>query len=173
MGAKFLIVYATRTGTTRKVAEALAAALHGDIEAIEEPRGRGGPLGYLRSLIEARRGLAAPIEPGKRDPAAYDLVVLGTPVWGWSLSSPMRAYLLAAKRQLPAVAFFCTLGGSGAERAFAQMSEAAGAKPRATCAITVREVSLGTFALRVAEFARKIQEAADALAEARASAKVL
>jgi hypothetical protein len=77
------------------------------------------------------------------------LVVIGTPVWAWSVSSPVRAYLTANKDRLPEVAFFCTLGGKGSETAFAQMQSIVGKPPRATCAITGREVygpQLATFA---------------------------
>ena len=79
------------------------------------PRSRTGFLGYMRSLLEARRKRPSVIAPGKHDVSSYDLVVIGTPVWAWSLSSPVRAYLMAKTNQLPAVAFFCTLGGKGSE----------------------------------------------------------
>jgi hypothetical protein len=81
------------------------------------------------------------IQPDKRrhSNSSYDLVVIGTPVWAWSLSSPVRAYLTATASQLPEVAFFCTLGARGSESAFAQMTAIVGKKPRAVCAITQRE----------------------------------
>ena len=50
-----LVVHYSRTGTTRKVAESLAAKLLCDSEVIIEERDRSGLLGYLRSLFEARR----------------------------------------------------------------------------------------------------------------------
>ena len=119
--ARILVVYYSRTGTTRKVAKSLAAALHCDSEEVVETSSRSGMFGYLRSVIDARRQVPSRIVAGASDPSLYDLIVIGTPVWAWSLSSPVRAYLLANKPRLPAVAFFCTLGGAGSDQAFGQM----------------------------------------------------
>lgn len=154
---KILVVFYSRTGTTRRVATALAATLGGSIEEIAEARGRGGFLGYLRSVIEARRGKLPDIMPARNDPSSFDLVVIGTPVWAWSLSSPVRAYLTANRDRLPAVAFFCTLGGKGSETAFAQMQGIAGKSPRATCAILARDVASGREGTQLAKFAAELR----------------
>ena len=117
MEARILVVYYSRTGRTWAVGEALAQALGGEMEEIVEPRGRTGIFGSLRSAVEAWRERPSAIAAPKRDPSSYDLVVIGTPVWAWSVSSPVRAYLTAMKPRLPDVAFFCTLGATGSTRA--------------------------------------------------------
>ena len=150
---KILVIFYSRSGTTRRVATALAAKLGGSVEEIVEARGRDGFLGYWRSIIEARRKSSPEILPAKNDPSSFGLVVIGTPVWAWSVSSPVRAYLTANKGRLPAVAFFCTLGGKGSETAFAQMQEIVGKAPRATCAITARDVASGAEGAQLADFA--------------------
>ncbi|MFA5869173.1 MAG: hypothetical protein WC941_05670 [Candidatus Bathyarchaeia archaeon] len=63
---KTLIVYYSRDGSTRKVAEELKAQLGADIEEITEPKGRGGPLGWIRSGKEASSGAIVPINPEGR-----------------------------------------------------------------------------------------------------------
>ena len=164
---KILVVYYSRSGTTRGVAKALSARLNSSIEEIVETRGRDGFLGYWRSIIEARRKQPAGITPAKNDPSAFDLVVIGTPVWAWSVSSPVRAYLAANKDRIPDVAFFCTLGGKGSERAFAQMQGIIGKPPRATCAITAREVASGRDGPRLATFAGELRIPASSTATHR------
>ncbi len=159
MKERILVVFYSRTGRTRKVVADLAWALDCDIEEIFEPRDRMGVFGYLQSLIEARRERPAAIAAPRRAPSSYDLVVVGTPVWGWSVSSPVRAYLAAMKERLPDVAFFCTLGGAGAARAFAQMRALAGKAPRETCAVTAGEVASGAYRERVAAFTRTLAPA--------------
>jgi menaquinone-dependent protoporphyrinogen IX oxidase len=154
---KILVIFYSRSGTTRRIATALSAALGGSVEEIAEDRGRSGFLGYLRSVIEARRKRSANILPARIDPKSFDLVVIGTPVWAWSVSSPVRAYLTANKDRLPAVAFFCTLGGAGSETAFAQMQEIVGKAPRATCAVTARDIAASREAAQVADFARALR----------------
>jgi len=155
--SRILVVYYSRTGTTRKVAELLTTALRCDSEEIVEAGSRSGMLGYVRSLIEARRQVSSRIGAVAKDPSSYDLIVVGTPVWAWSLSSPVRAFLLANRPRLPAVAFFCTLGGAGSDRAFGQMQELTGKPPIGCLAITAREVALATYQARVATFAGALQ----------------
>ena len=155
--SRILVVSYSWTGTTRKVAESLAAALRCDSEAIIEVRSRSGMLGYLRSLLEARRQVPSRIAAAGKDPSRYDLVVVGTPVWAWSLSSPVRAYLLANKPGLPAVAFFCTLGGAGSDRTFSQMQELAGKRPVGCLAVTARDVASAAYQPQVATFAEALQ----------------
>jgi flavodoxin len=155
--SKTLVVYHSRTGTTRRLAEALAKFLHADIEEIVESRDRSGFLGYLRSISEVLQKRGAPIEPAKNDPRPYSLVVVGTPVWAWSVSSPVRSYLAANKERLGAVAFFCTMGGQGGERAFEEMKAIAGKAPRASCAVTARDVKSGSSEAQIAEFAEQLE----------------
>lgn len=150
---RILVVYYSRSGTTREVARALSAALQCDTEEIVETRDRGGAFGYLRSLIEARRRrAAATVQPTKQDPSVYHLVVIGSPVWVWSVSSPVRAYMETNRTRFPAVAFFCTCGGAGAESAFAQMRELAGKAPRARAFFTARQVASRRLEPRLSEF---------------------
>ena len=159
MGAsRTLVVFYSLSGTTRRIAEALSEALKCDLEEITEPKLRTGFLGYVRSLLEARRKRPSTIAPKKHDVSSYDLVVIGTPVWAWSLSSPVRAYLMATASQLPEVAFFCTLGAKGSENAFAQMTALVGKKPRAVCAITQRDALSGTHLDRLSAFEKALQE---------------
>lgn len=154
---KILVIFYSRSGTTRRIALALSAALGGSVEEIVEDRGRNGFLGYLRSVIEARGRRAATIRPARNDPKSFDLVVIGTPVWAWSVSSPVRAYLTENKDRFPAVAFFCTLGGAGSETVFAQMQGIVGKPPRATCAITARDIAAGGEGAQLANFARALR----------------
>ncbi|MDN5000102.1 flavodoxin family protein [Bradyrhizobium sp. GCM10027634] len=160
--ARVLVVYYSWTGTTRKIAQSITAALSCDCEEIVEVGSRRGVFGYLRSVIEARRHIPSRIVAAVRDPSLYDLVVIGTPVWAWSLSSPTRAYLLANKPRLPAVAFFCTLGGAGSDQAFAQMRELVGKNPVDCLSVTARDTASANDAPRVATFVAALQRALEA-----------
>ncbi len=155
---KILVVYYSRSGTTQGIAKVLSAKLNCSIEEIVEPKGRAGFLGYWRSIIEARRKQPANILPAKNDPSLFDLVIIGSPVWAWSVSSPVRAYLAMNKARLPDVAFFCTFGGGGSETAFAQMQDIVGRPPRTTCAITARQVASGEAGAQVSAFAEALRK---------------
>lgn len=79
--SNILVIYYSRSGTTRKVAKAMASALGCDIEEITDMRDRRGGIGYLRSLFEAVWQRPSVIAPIAKDPSGYQLVIIGTPVW--------------------------------------------------------------------------------------------
>jgi flavodoxin len=156
---KILIVYYSRTGTTRRIAESLRTLLNCDIEEITEAKSRAGAFGRARSVLEAMFKRAAAIVPTKKDPASYDLVVIGTPVWAWSISSPVRAYLEGNQSRLPATAFFCVMGGVGAASTFAQMRRLTGKSPHALCSFKERDVWSGRHRSPLDMFAKALQAA--------------
>jgi flavodoxin len=134
---RILVVSYSRTGTTERVAQVVARTLGADIEPIVDHTRRGGIIGYLRSAYQAAFGHLVTVEPATRDPWSYDLVVIGTPIWNQSLSSPVRSYL--ERHEFHQVAFFCTCGGHAGHRVFAQMAEAAGREPVATLVLRERD----------------------------------
>ena len=66
--SKVLVVYYSRTGATRRLAEALAKALQADIEPIIDRKNCSGIFGYLRSVAELVQKHGAAVEPMKTDP---------------------------------------------------------------------------------------------------------
>lgn len=140
MMPKTLIVYHSRTGYTRRVAQALARRMEADLEDIHIMQPMDGVPGYVMCAIEAVAGLAPALRPARNDLSAYDLVVIGTPVWFWSLSSPVRSWLEANPLRGKRFAFFCTMGSAGASCVFATMQRLAGGRPVATLALTDAEV---------------------------------
>lgn len=157
---KVLVVYFSRTGTTRRLAERLARELDGTLMPITETRSRLGLLGYPRSLIEAVSGRDVPIDPPRRDPRDYDLVLIGTPVWGWHLSSPVRAFARQWGRRLKHVAFFCTMGGSGERPAFDELRRLCGQVPLAELALQASDLehlARGDLRSRIQRYVRQMQ----------------
>jgi len=147
-----LVVYFSRTGYTRRVAELIAAAAGADCEAIREPRTRDGLRGYWRSAREALRHVPARIEAGTLDPRDYTLVVLGTPVWGSNISSPMRAYITQHHDDFNNVAFFCTQGGSGAPKVLQRMASLCDRVPVTTAFFNDTEIERGQHPGKVESF---------------------
>jgi len=155
--SKILVVYYSRSGTTRKIAESLSQALDCDMDEIVEPNNRRGFFGYVRSLAEAVQKRRSTILPGKSNPSSYDLVIIGTPVWAWSISSPVRAYLMTSKARLPEVAFFCTFAHRGSEGAFTEMQNILGKAPCACCAVVAPAVTSGIYGPSLAEFLKSME----------------
>jgi len=151
---RILVVFYSRTGNTRHVAEAIAESLKADIEEIRDARSRSGVLGFLRSGYEALTGKLAEIQQVAGKPDEYDLVLVGSPVWVGRLSSPMRTYLTLYGRSIKQTAFFCTCK-SDEGRAFKEM-EALSKKPIATLCIREEEVKSGEYIRKIEEFIKTL-----------------
>lgn len=151
-----LVVYYSRSGFTRKVAEQIARACDGEIEEIEEERSRAGAWGFLRSGIGALLKVLTPIQPAKNNPADFDVVVIGTPVWASNIATPVRTYLDQHEGQFKEVALFCTYGGSGAEKVLSDMKALAGKWPLATLALTDDEIKRGLYVDELEKFATPV-----------------
>jgi menaquinone-dependent protoporphyrinogen IX oxidase len=152
-----LVVFHSRSGHTRRVAKALAESLDADLDEIVVHRRRDGPLGYLRCALEGLGGWAASVRATRHDPSRYERVLIGTPVWFWSLSSPVRAWVQSHHFGDAKLAFFCTMGGSGAEHAFEQLESVCGRAPQTTLALSEAQLA-GDFQGALADFVAKLQE---------------
>ena len=152
-----LVVYYSRTGTTKKVAEEISKALKCDIESICDNKTRSGVKGYIICGFEGARRKIVKINAPKKKASDYDVVIIGTPIWGWNMSSLIRGYLTNYGKDCKNVAFFCTQGGSGAEKAFKEMGEICGKRAVAVMALTTKEVNEGSHTDKVKVFAGKIK----------------
>lgn len=132
---KLLVVFHSRSGKTRKVAEAIAKASAADLEEIRDPGERKGLYGRLRSAVEGVFGREPRICPTVADPAGYDVVIVGTSASDGTISSAVQSYLEQHRRSLPEVAFFITFGGRRAPRVLAQMEELCRKAPLAELAL--------------------------------------
>jgi flavodoxin len=153
---RILVAYHSRGGYTRRVAQQLARRLGADVEPIRVGQPVAGPIGYALCAIEAIAGIAPALRSGRHDPARYDTVIVGTPVWFWSVSSPVRSWLALHPLGRARVAFFCTMGGAGADRAFSTMSSLAASGPVATMALTDEEIDRGEDAKKLDAFVASV-----------------
>lgn len=116
---KILVVYQPRgestSGSARRVVREIAWPLLADVEEIRVKSSRG----FLEHLMPTR------IETPHYDPAEYDLVVLGAPVQGDALSSPVERYLQAVGRRIRRLAVIAVgerVHASGLARRIASLS---------------------------------------------------
>jgi flavodoxin len=152
---KSLVVFYSRTGNTKQVAEALAQLLACDSEELIDTKKRSGPLGFLSAVRDARAKKITTLADVKHDPSLYDLVILGTPVWGRTLSSAMRSYISANKSKFKRVAFFCTLGGTGNRQLFDEMEALCEQRPVDVLAVLQKEVKKEAYQDKLRQFAYK------------------
>lgn len=153
---KKLIVFYSRTGVTRRIAELLTQKLQCDMEEIIDTKDRKGAMGYLMAGRDATLKNLTILQPIKQDPSHYDLVIIGTPIWAWTMVPAIRTYLTEQKGKFRQVAFFCTQGGSGAEKTFKELEDICGIKPVAVLQLKTKEVLKGNIEKDIEDFIRKI-----------------
>jgi len=154
---KALVVFYSRTGATKQVAEALAESLNCDSEELIDTKKRSGPLGFVSAGRDAKAKKLTKLADIKRDPALYDLVVLGTPIWAGTLSSAMRTYIANDKSKFKRVAFFCTHGGSQSQQLFAEMEALCERRPVSILALQEKEVKTGNYQGKIRQFVDGLQ----------------
>ena len=106
-----LVVFYSRSGNTRKVARKIAGLINSDIEELLDKNSRKGPLGLLKSVVEVMKHKRARLQPTIKNPSLYDLVLIGTPIWGNKISSPVITYMEDNKDKFKKTALFCTAAG--------------------------------------------------------------
>lgn len=155
---KTLVVYYSRDGHTKIVAKEMAAALAADIEEIRELKSRKGIFGWLLAGHDASRKKPTEIATFNTDPNGYDLVIIGTPVWAFTMTPAIRTWLTKYGKNLKNVAFFATMGGSGDKRTFTKMEELCGRLPIITGSFIDKKVVHGEHKAKLDEFLQKLQE---------------
>ena len=118
---KALVVYYSRTGNTRAVAERIAQELGAEIEEVLDKKKRSGALGFLLGGKDATMGNKTEIAETSKNPADFDLLVVGTPVWSSSPTPAIRTYLSKYDLTGKKVAAFYTSEGSENEKAIAKI----------------------------------------------------
>lgn len=116
-GERILIAYYSWGGNTRAAAEALQTLTAGTL--LELRPVTPYPDSYLKCVAQAkgecRSGACPPLEPLAVDPAAYDVIFVGTPNWWGTLAPPVRTFLTQAELSGKTVIPFVTHGGGGVQ----------------------------------------------------------
>ncbi len=102
---RLLILYYSRTGNNRLLANHLAELTGADIEEIR-PERRFKLLGFLMDFLGHRTPKIAPIAS---DPAKFDHVLFIAPIYDMSIGHPIKTALIELKDRLSAYSFvtFC------------------------------------------------------------------
>jgi len=154
---KIAIFSYSRSGFTRRLALKLAELLSADVFELIDKTSRSGMLGYLLGGRDASLARLTKLEVLEARVSDYDLVLIGGPVWAWSLSPAERTFLTEQKDQIKNYALFCTQGGSGADKLFKQAEEILGKPSSATFVLLSKEVGQVAVAGKILNFVNKIK----------------
>lgn len=122
---KTLVLYYSQTGTTKAVAEVIAAQTGADIEAFDavEPYSGSFAETIARGQKEMAEGVLPEITPIQADLSKYDVIYIGYPVWFGTYALPVQKLLKEVDLSGKVVVPFCTFGSGGLDETVAQMRE--------------------------------------------------
>ncbi|MCW4034068.1 MAG: flavodoxin [Candidatus Bathyarchaeota archaeon] len=108
---KSLVVFYTRTGNTKFLAEKIAEELEADIEEIIDKKKRQGKIAWLSAGRDAMKGNKTEIGEITKNPSEYELIAIGTPNWASKPTPAIRTYLGKYDLSGKKVVAFCSSDG--------------------------------------------------------------
>ncbi len=127
---KVLIAYYSYSGNTKRVAEKIQQLTNGDIFEIVPKKAY--PNNYNDVVNLAKDEKQKDIKPELTDNGNvkdYDIIFLGTPVWWYTMASPVKTFISNNDFSGKTIVPFCTHGGGGASSTYIDMQKLAkGAK---------------------------------------------
>jgi len=155
---RVLVVFYSKTGNTKRIAEEISKILNADIEELYATRDRKGITGFILSGMNARLKRKANLRKTEKDPSLYDLVILGTPTWANTMSTPIRTYIHHNSNSFEKVAFFVISGLGRVKSAIGiskDMANLCGKKPVAFLSLGMKDIDKEHFH-KVEDFASTI-----------------
>lgn len=117
---RYLVLYASRTNNTERVAQLIQATLDCDMLEVEPETAYDNDYNAMlersqEELAAIRQGNYPPIKTSLENFDDYDIVFVGYPIWYSSMATPMQTFLHehAAKLAGKRIALFATSGSSG------------------------------------------------------------
>ena len=122
---KALVLFYSQTGNTKGVAQEIVTRIGAEMEEIVpvQPYDTGFRATIERCLKDREEGKIIEIQPLTADPAKYDVIFIGYPVWFGTYAPPVATFLdqtdLSGKKIVP----FCTFGSGGLDSSVRDMME--------------------------------------------------
>jgi len=123
---KILIAYYSHSGNTKAVAEKIQSLIGGDLFEIV-PVNRY-PEDYNTIVNQAKLEKQNDIRPeieSSGNVKDYDTIYIGTPVWWYTMASPVRTFIAENDFSGKTIIPFCTHGGGGASNTYSDMQKLA------------------------------------------------
>lgn len=125
---KTLIAYYSKTGNTRKVAEAVKAARSCDMDEIKYDE-------------------EAHTVESEMNPADYDRVILMCPIWAFSLPEPMALYLERHKSEIRQYQLAVTCGLMGLRGCISGCKRILGVPPESAVKVRAKHIPGGAYSI--------------------------
>jgi flavodoxin len=114
---KTAIVFFSYDGNSAFIAQQIKTRLNADLVQLylkdEKKRGKFASILWGGAMVFLRKN--PPLKPYNFDPSAYDLIILGAPVWAGSPAPPLKTFLSQTPITGKKLALFVCHGGGPGE----------------------------------------------------------
>lgn len=154
---KTLVVFYSRTGNNKKIADLIKEKIGGDIEEIIDLKNRKGLIGWIRSGMDASLKRETKIKDMVSDPENYDMIIVGTPVWAGSITPALLTYLNRNKDKIKDYALFSVSGfGEKNRKISAVIKSILKKEPKAVLFISDKELKKKLYSNQLNDFIKNI-----------------
>ena len=126
---KILIVYYSNIGNTKSIAESIRFIVGGDIKQIELIEKYPNNIFTMSKLIRKQMKEGVLPQINNIDISTYDIIFVGSPIWNFSVSLPVKTFLknnnFANKTIIP---FFTYSGGASKKKIINEVKNSTNAK---------------------------------------------
>lgn len=120
---KRLVVYYSRTGNTKFVADKIAQNLKADLCEILDKKNRNGKLVFLTGGYAAFREKLTTIEAAKSIDD-YESIIIGSPIWAGKITPAIRTFVTQNDFSRKKLALFITMGRNKTRKALSNFKKA-------------------------------------------------
>ncbi|MBU5626110.1 flavodoxin [Oscillibacter sp. MSJ-2] len=124
MSERYLIVFYSWSGCTRRLAQMIAEETHGELYELQPEIPY--PQDYDATVRQAKAEIAAGVRPALKpmgiDLSQYGRVYVGSPNWCSTIAPPVASFLYQTMPTEKFILPFCTHGGGGAARMTVDLS---------------------------------------------------
>jgi flavodoxin len=156
-----LVIYYSRTGTTKTLARMISKRLNCDCEEIRSTDSYRGIFGYIKAGRQAVSSTLPSLCPLEHDPAAYEMVILGTPVHASRMAAPVRSFLRSNKDKLKNLALFITHQGSECESTVRGIEDLVRTKAVTQLCVIASELDTDYLRTKIDDFIVRISDVSD------------
>jgi len=142
-----LIVFYTRTGISKKVAQKLCARLGCEVDEIYDNDNRKGVVGFISAGKEALNKHIGTIQGDYHNPERYEHIIFITPIWASVSATPIRSYWKKYKYDINHYSIITTSGSSEADDVIKEAEQVIGKPPAKTQSIFKKHIKSNSYAL--------------------------
>lgn len=153
-----VIVYYSRSGTTRQVAEALATQTGWPLAEIQDVQSRAGLIGDLRCVVDNLFHRRPAYRYNGPRLANYRSAVVLAPVWIRHLAAPMRSFLHDQMPFPARLAAVCVMAARGGFDAAAEIALICDKPPHPTLVLLQRDIASGEAFQDLSAFSKTLLE---------------